>query len=453
MDRNLVLVLGAGKSGIYATKLLLTINANVLLFDENENIDKDNIYKILPDYSNYVFKTGQISDVELDEVKLCVISPGFFRYNEIIKRIKMRKIPIISEVELAYLRCNGNICAITGSNGKTTTSSLVCDILKKQYNDVHFCGNAGEPFSKEALNTTIDSATVVELSSFQLEHINTFKPNVAAILNISPDNLDRYNNYEEYIKIELNIAVNQNKSDYLILNYEDDILRELAINNNLFKGRIVFFSSKRVLPQGFYYKDNSIYYKENVKSLKLIDVDNLKLLGMHNYENVMAAIAVSYYMGVPFSVIIDECKNFMPIEHRIEFVRERSGIKFFNDAKSNNPNAAIKAMDAMKGKVILIAGGKYNGIDYGDFVAKAKEKVKKMILVGESKKAIASKCRIMNYSNIAYANDLEEAVDIANSYANVGDNVLFSPACQVEDQMESFEERGKIFKDKVKKLR
>lgn len=453
MDKNVVIVLGAGKSGIYATKLLLTINVNVILYDENELIDKNNIKKYLPDDSFYTLRIGDIPDIELNEAKMCVISPGFPNHKEIIKKIRERNIPIISEVELAYLRCNGNICAITGSNGKTTTSLLIGEILKKQYNDVHICGNSGEPFSKEVLTTTIDSATVVELSSFQLEHINTFRPNVAAILNISPENLDRYNNYAEYIKIELNIAVNQNKSDYLILNYEDDVLRELALNNNIFKSRIVFFSSKRVLPQGFYYKDNAIYYKENVKSLKLVDVENLKLLGIHNYENVMAAIAVAYYMGVPFSVIIEECKNFMPIEHRVEFVRERSGVKFYNDAKSNNPNAAIKAMDAMNGKVILIAGGKYNGVDYGDFVAKAKEKVKNMILIGESKKAIASKCRSMNYSNISYANDLEEAIDIANSYANVGDNILFSPACQVENNQETFEERGIVFKNKVKNLR
>ena len=452
-EENYVLVLGAGKSGIAATRVLLKLNAKVFLYDENKNIDVEKIKNEIGSSENYQIKLGEIADTQIMKVKICVISPGFPKFKEVVMKLKTRNIPIISELELGYLISKGNICAVTGSNGKTTTVNLIADILRSHYSDVHMLGNIGTPFCSEALNTTDDSVVALEVSSFQLEDIDKFRPNVAAILNLSPDHLDRYNHYLDYINAKLNIAANQSSSDYLILNYEDNILRELAQNKNLFKSRIVFFSSKRVLVEGFYLQNDSIFFKSNSKNIKLIETKDLKLLGEHNYENVMAAIAVAYYMGVSFTEIVDVCKNFKPIAHRIEFVRQKSGINFYNDSKATNPDAAIKAIDAMKGRILLIAGGYDKGVDYGDFVAKVKEKVKNLILIGDTKRIIGQKCRNMNYNNVIYADTLEEAVEIANSYANIGDNILLSPACASFDMFKSYEERGNKFKEIVMNLK
>ncbi len=448
-----VLVLGAGSSGIAATKLLIIKGIRVILYDDNKNINIDEIKKQIPNDEMYEIVLGNLDDKELLNLSLCVISPGFAKYSKLIMELKIKNIPIISEIELGFRFAKGNICAITGSNGKTTTIKLIGEILKKYYNDVRVLGNVGKPFCDEALFTNEKSVTALEISSFQLEDINKFRPNVAAILNLSPDHLDRYNSYQDYIEAKLNIAVNQTSNDYLILNYEDSILRELSLNKNLFKSRIIFFSSKHTLVEGFYLKKDYIYYKNNSKLIKLLNVSELKLLGLHNYENVMAAMAVTYYMNVPFTKIVETCKEFKPIEHRMEFVRERCGIKFYNDSKATNPDAAIKAIDALKEKIILIAGGYDKRVDYGDLVVKIKEKVKYLILIGATKRAIANRCRDMNYTNVVFAETLEEAVDIANSYANVGESVLLSPACSSFDMFSSYKERGNKFKEKVMSLK
>lgn len=448
-----VLVLGAGKSGIAAANLLLKKNMLVVLHDDDEKIDVADLKKSINDNKRCEIHIKRFEESIIKDVKFCVISPGITKYNRAVMELKLKNIPIISEIELGYLFAKGNICAITGSNGKTTTINLIGNILRKHYKDVHVLGNVGTPYCSEVLDMTDESVTALELSSFQLEDIDKFHPNVAAILNISPDHLDRYNSYKDYIEAKLNIAVNQTNSDYLILNYEDNILRSLSLNKNLFNSRIIFFSSKHILIEGFYIKNDSIFFKTNFKVLKLLDLNELHLLGYHNYENVMVAMAVAYFMNVPFSEIVEACKEFMPIAHRIEFVRERCGIKFYNDSKATNPDAVIKAIDAMNGKIILIAGGKDKGVDYGDMVVKIKSKVKCLILIGEAKKNIANRCRSLNYNNIVFAETLEEAVDVANSYANVGDNVLLSPACSSYDMFSSYVERGNKFKEKVMSLK
>ena len=452
-SENIVVVLGAGKSGIAATKVLLHLNSNVILYDENKNLDIEKTKQDIGKSDGYVIRVGNIDDNEFLKIKLCIISPGFPKFKEIVMKLKTRNIPIISELELGYLVSKGNICAVTGSNGKTTTVNLIADILRSHYSDVHLLGNVGTPFCQEALNTTDNSVVALEVSSFQLEAIDKFRPNVACILNLSPDHLDRYNHYIDYVNAKLNIAANQTSNDYLILNYEDNILRELAQIKKIFKSRIVFFSSKRVLVEGFYLKDGSIFFKNNSKNIKLLDTKELNLLGEHNFENVMAAMAVAYYMGVSFTEIVDVCKVFKPIAHRIEFVRKKSGINFYNDSKATNPDAAIKAIDAMNGRILLIAGGYDKGVDFGDFVSKVKEKVKNLILIGDTKRQIGQQCRNMNYNNVIYADTLEEAVLIANSYANIGDNILLSPACASYDMFKNYEERGNKFKEIVMNLK
>ena len=452
-DKNWVLIIGAGKSGISAAHLLINSNFKIIIYDENTNLDTAKIKKDLSYNDNVQIFLGNIDDEILEHIKMCVISPGFPKYKEIVIKIKSLNIPIVSEIELGYMFCKGLICAVTGTNGKTTTVNLIYQILNKHYKKVFLAGNVGTPFCDIVKQTDEESIVVLEISSFQLEDINKFKPNVAAILNLSPDHLDRYDHYLDYVNTKINIAANQTGSDYLILNYEDNILKELSKNNNLFKSRIVFFSSKSKLIEGFYLQNDSFFYKKNTKNIKLLDVSDLKLIGDHNYDNVMAAIAVSYYMGVSFPEIVEVCKNFDPIEHRLEFVREKSGIKFYNDSKATNPDAAIKAIDSIKSRIILIAGGHDKGVDYGDFILKVKEKVKYMILIGEAKKIIGQKCHNMNYNNVVYADSLNEAVEIAYGYANVSDTILLSPACSSFDMFKNYEERGNEFKKIVMSLK
>ena len=451
---NKAIVLGAGVSGIAAAKLLIKNDIEVFLFDNNPKVSVDRIKKSIYGKAKLKVLLENIRDEDLVSTDLCVVSPGFPKTNSVLQKIKSKKIPVISELELGYLYTKGEICAITGSNGKTTTTELVGAIMKREYQDkVEVVGNIGTPYSERVIDCDEDNKYVIECSSFQLEDIVKFKPKVAAILNLSPDHLDRYDNYTDYINAKLNIAMNMDEKCVLVLNYEDQILRELVLKKNIFNCKTIFFSSKRNLVEGFYLYDNGIYFKDKTKTIKLLNTNNLKLIGIHNYENVMAAMAITYYMGVSFVNIVDVCKEFSGLEHRIEFVREKNGVKYYNDSKGTNPDATIKAIDAMQGKTILIAGGRDKGIDYGDLIMKVKEKVKHMILIGEAKKKIAYKAQDLNYNSIIYADTLEEAVDIANSYSNVGDNVLLSPACASFDMFKGYEDRGNKFKEKVMSLK
>ena len=448
------IVLGAGLSGVAATKLLIKNDIEVLLFDNNPKISVDKIKKSIYGKVKLKILLENVSDEELNKVNLCVISPGFPKTNSVYQKVIKNKIPVISELELGYLYGKGEVCAITGSNGKTTTVELTGAIMRKKYGDaVDVVGNIGTPYCEKVLSNNREMKYVVECSSFQLEDIVKFKPNVAAILNFSPDHLDRYGNYVDYINAKLNIAINMDAKDVLVLNYEDQVLRDLVLQKNMFNCKTVFFSSKRTLTEGLYLYDDAIFFKDKTKTIKLLNTSELKLIGNHNYENVMAAIAISYYMGVSFVEIVDACKEFVGLEHRVEFVREKNGVKYYNDSKGTNPDAAIKAIDAMKGKILLIAGGRDKGVDYGDFIMKVKEKVRYLILIGEAKKKIAHKAQDLNYNSVIFADTLEEAVDIANSYSNVGDNVLLSPACSSFDMFKSYEDRGEKFKEKVMSLK
>lgn len=448
------IVLGAGLSGVAASKLLIKNDIEVLLFDNNPKVSVDRIKKNLYGKVKLKVVLENVSDEDLNQINLCVISPGFPKTNSVYLKVVKKKIPVISELELAYLYGKGQICAITGSNGKTTTVELTGSIMKKKYGEnVDVVGNIGIPYCERVFSNEREMKYVVECSSFQLEDIVKFKPNVAAILNFSPDHLDRYGSYVDYINAKLNIAVNMDSKDVLVLNYEDQVLRELVLQKNMFNCKVVFFSSKRTLTEGFYLYNDAIFYKDKTKTIKLLNVSELKLIGNHNYENVMAAMAMGYFMGVSFVEIVDACKEFAGLEHRVEFVREKNGVKYYNDSKGTNPDAAIKAIDAMKGKILLIAGGRDKGVDYGDFIMKVKEKVRYLILIGEAKKKIAHKARDLNYNSVIFADTLDEAVDIANSYSNVGDNVLLSPACSSFDMFKSYEDRGEKFKEKVMSLK
>ncbi len=447
-----VLIGGTGKSGIAAAKMVLAMGGEALIYNSNEDIDQNAVLRQFKDTDKVELVKGELRPVHLRGVHLAVLSPGIPLSADFINVIDRAKIPIIGELELAYQASKGKLAAITGTNGKTTTTALVGEILKKQYKDVHVAGNIGNPFSAEALATSDDSATVVEVSSFMLETINDFRPHVSAILNITPDHLDRHLTMANYIRCKEAVTMNQTEEDFVILNHADSILRDFAASKEL-KAKVVWFSSKDK-PDGdaFWLDGDDIMYREAGIEKKLINVHELNLLGTHNYKNVMAAAAVAVKMGVAVDKIIEALKEFRAVEHRIEFVRERCKVKYYNDSKGTNPDAAIQALKAMPGPTILIAGGYDKHSEYDDWVKLFNGKVKKLVLMGQTRDKIDECCKKYGFNDIVYVEDMSEAVKTCASYAEEGDYVLLSPACASWGMFANYEERGRIFKECVMEL-
>lgn len=444
-------MLGTGKSGIAAAKQIIGLGGQVVLFDSNKEIDQVKLLKNFKSRDKVSVITGDLTPANLVGVDLAVISPGISLDKPFVALIDGAKIPIWGEIELAYQSSKGKLAAVTGTNGKTTTVSLIGEILRSFYEDVHVCGNIGNPFTGEALETKDESATVLEVSSFQLETIMDFHPDVSAITNVTPDHLDRHKTMKNYIKIKENIALNQNENDFVVLNYEDQELRKFGKRKSL-KPTVVWYASRHVLEEGFYYKEGEIHYAHEGNDTVLLNVKDIVLLGVHNYENMMCAMAVALHMGVPMRKIISVCKKFKPVEHRIEFVRKRNGVQYYNDSKGTNPDAAIKALLAMPGPVILIGGGYDKDIPFDDWCKLFKGRVKYLVLIGQTRNAIAECAKKYGFTNVMFAEDMDEAVKDCAAYADSGDYVLLSPACASWGMFKNYEERGRIFKECVKAL-
>ena len=448
---NKVMVAGAGKSGIAAARLLAEMGGEVLLYDSNEKLNIEEVMKKLPSGSNIKIRTGELRNTDVVGCSMCIMSPGISCEAPFVKLLDEKKIPLWSEIELASYVSKGTIVAITGTNGKTTTTALTGKIMERKYSDTYVVGNIGTPFTEAALKTTDDSVIVHETSSFQLETIIDFHPHVSAILNITPDHLDRHHTLENYIAIKKDITMNQTKDDYVVLNYEDDVLREFGTGDEC-PATAVFFSSKRKLAEGIYLDNGEIVRAHEGRIVSIIAIDDLKLLGEHNHENVMAAIAMGFCMGVDIQDIRQACKEFTAVEHRIEYVLERTGVKYYNDSKGTNPDAAIRAVRAMPGPIILIAGGYDKHSEYDEWIEECVGRVKHLILLGQTRDAISECARKHGITEIMYAESMEEAVSVAASYADPGDCVLLSPACASWGMFNNYEERGRIFKDAVRAL-
>lgn len=451
MSNQKVLVAGTGRSGIAAAKLLLEMGGEVVLYDGNSELDQEKIRANFEEDAKLTIVLGELARPDLLGVELSIISPGIPLGAPFVPVLDEAKIPIWSEIQLAYHVSKGKLAAITGTNGKTTTTALVGEIMKAHYEEVFVVGNIGIPYTETALETTDKSVTVAEVSSFQLETIMDFRPNVSAILNITPDHLDRHGTMENYIEVKERIASNQTKDDKIVLNYDDAVLRAFGERKELKPG-VTFFSSTQELEEGLYLAGDMIVYRHGGKTKELMDVHELQLLGRHNYENVMAAIAVSIHMGVPMASILEVAKNFKAVEHRIEFVLERAGVKYYNDSKGTNPDAAIQAIHAMPGPIVLIAGGYDKQGEYDDWIEAFGDKVKYIVLIGQTRDKIAECARRHGFHEIMYAEDMAEAVRVCAAYANSGDYVLLSPACASWGMFDNYEQRGDIFKECVRNL-
>ncbi|MBQ0146135.1 MAG: UDP-N-acetylmuramoyl-L-alanine--D-glutamate ligase [Lachnospiraceae bacterium] len=447
-----IMVAGAGKSGIAAAKMLLQLGGDVLLYDSNVNINVEKIKDSFPETRQLLIKTGELKKNDLNTVTLCIISPGIDLEAPFVKVLDQAQIPIWSEIQLAFQKDKGQLVAITGTNGKTTTTALTGAIMEKKYPGTFVVGNIGVPYTETCLQTNETSVTVLETSSFQLETISDFRPHVSAILNITPDHLNRHHTMEKYIAIKESITMNQTEKDFCVLNYDDPVLREFGQSDAL-KAKTVFFSSRHILEEGYYLKEGNICRKfKGVSEEVIMPTGDLTIIGQHNYENAMAAIAMGFCMDVPKEQICAACREFTAVEHRIEFVRERTGVKYYNDSKGTNPDASIKAVQAMPGPILLIGGGYDKHSTYDEWIDEFDGRVKYLVLIGETRDAIAECCRKHGFDNVMYAESLEEAVKVCASYAEMGDCVLLSPACASWDMFKNYEERGTLFKKYVNEL-
>ncbi len=445
MKDKKVIVAGAGKSGLASAGLLIRNGANVILYDGNTELDKDALRATFSDSENFEVELGELTDEIMEGADLFVISPGIAVDAPFVNKVRDKGIPIWGEIELAYYYSKGTIAAITGTNGKTTTTTLVGEIFKNYTEDYLVVGNIGLPFTRFADSTSVNTIIAAEISSFQLETIHTFKPHVSAILNLTPDHLNRHYTLDNYYNTKLRITENQTDADYVILNYDDPELRERAASIND-KVRKVYFSHEIEPEEGAFTRDGHIYIKEAGEEEEILDIDKIQILGTHNLENVLAAVTIAYYMKMPVEVIRDTVYSFKGVEHRIEYVREVNGVKYYNDSKGTNPDAAIKAVQAMKTPTILIGGGYDKDSDYDEWVESFAGKVHLLVLIGATADKIEACCKKHGFNQIIRAVDLSNAVEICYERAKPGFSVLLSPACASWDMFKSYEERGTLFK-------
>ena len=444
-----VLVFGSGKSGIGASDLLAKVGAFPVIYDGNAETDKDAVvHKTDGTYSVTVY-AGELPKEVQDSLDLVVLSPGVPTDLPLVKSFYEQGLPVWGEVELAYRVGNGEVLAITGTNGKTTTTALLGKIMQDARESVFVVGNIGTPYTSKALEMKPNSVTVAEISSFQLETIDEFAPKVSAILNITEDHLNRHHTMEEYIRVKELITENQGTEDVCVLNYEDEVLREFGKH---LTPRVVYFSSGRKLDEGIYLDGNKIILKDGEKEIEVVKTEDLKLLGKHNFENVMAAVAMAYYDGVSLDSIRKSICEFTAVAHRIEYVTEKKGVVYYNDSKGTNPDAAIKGIQAMNRPTLLIGGGYDKQSGYDEWIEAFDGKVRYLVLIGQTKEKIKEAAEKHGFHDIILCEDLKEAIKVCEEKAQPGDAVLLSPACASWGQFDNYEQRGDMFKEYVRNL-
>lgn len=440
-----VLVCGMARSGIAAACLLKNLGANVILQDLKEKEELGNLSDL--EAKGITLYTGKNPDDIVLQQNIIVLSPGIPCDLPFILKAENAGIPVLSEIELAYTLTPCPVAAITGTNGKTTTTTLAGEMLKTQYANTAVVGNIGIAFSERVETLTKEDWVAAEISSFQLEKIKTFCPKISAVLNITPDHLNRHKTLENYIAVKEKIFENQTKEHICILNYEDEICKKMAEKT---KATVFFFSSANELEKGIYLNDNHIILKWEDKQENIIDINNLQILGIHNYENVMAAVAIAVCAGVSLENIRKVLTNFKGVEHRIEYVATVDNVDYYNDSKGTNPDAAIRAVLAMRKPTILIGGGYDKGSDYKEWISCFENKVKHLVLIGVTAPKIKEEAQEMGFTAITMCDTFMDAVSVCHKLANNGDCVLLSPACASWDMFESYEQRGELFKQYVK---
>lgn len=446
-----IIVVGAGISGIGAVRLLMHTDAQIIVYDGNESLTEADICAKLPEGTKAEIIIGEanLTDEVISTLDIAVLSPGVPTDVAFVNRMRDAGVLIWGELELADQFAKGTVLAITGTNGKTTTTTLVGQILDAYFKSVFVVGNIGTSYAGSALDTKEGSYIVAETSSFQLETIDEFHPKVSAILNLTPDHLNRHHTMEGYVDAKRRIMKNQTADDFVVLNYDDPLTKAIGLHA---VPQVIYFSSTQVLEEGYYFSDKKIYHAHNGKVEEICSASGLKILGLHNMENIMAAVAMATCVGVPMESIRKTITSFMGVEHRIEFVTEKNGVAYYNDSKGTNPDAAIKAVQAMVRPTILIGGGYDKQSEYDEWIECFGDKIKCLVLLGATANKIAACARSHGFNNIIMTESLEEAVKVSAKQAEQGNAVLLSPACASWDMFKSYEQRGRIFKELVQKL-
>lgn len=443
-----ILVIGAGVSGIAVAQILAGQGAEVMLYDAKpaQDIKRD----LTPLCATGVkLALGVAQDGLLDGLHYVVVSPGVPIGHPLIVAANARGICVVSEVEVAYRLCQAPMLAVTGTNGKTTTTTLLGQMAATTGKQVVVGGNIGDALSQETLGLAADGLAVAEISSFQLEGAVSFRPHIAAILNITPDHLDRHGTMEMYIAMKERIFAKQQPNDYLVLNFDDSIVREMAANS---KAQVLFFSRHTEVSAGAFIKEGRITLKWQGELHDVCAADELTIVGNHNVENALAACAAAWCAGVQPAAMAEVLRSFGGVEHRIERVEEINGVVYYNDSKATNPESTIKALEAFSGHIILIAGGRDKGTDLQEFMSLVKQRVDHLLLIGEAQARFYQAASAQQVASIHCLDNLHAAVALAHKLAKPPQVVVLSPACSSYDSFANYEERGRVFKELVKTL-
>lgn len=445
------LVVGMGKSGIGAVQALTQLGMDVTAYDQKS--EEDMPAELLENFCRWHVKLafGRTPDSsELKQIDCVVLSPGVSPDLPFISEAAAGGAEVIGELELAYRIGKGTYIAVTGTNGKTTTTTLVGEVFKNAGRNTSVVGNIGVAVTNAALSATDDSWMVTECSSFQLETTKEFHPLVSALLNVTPDHLDRHKTFENYAAAKAMIYKNQTAEDFFVVNMEDEAAWALTPECN---ATVVPFSRKKELDFGAFVKNAKIVIKNRKGELaQICGTEELIIPGAHNLENALAAAAVCYFAGIGADVIGQTFREFQGVEHRLEFAGEVDGVRFINDSKGTNPDASIKAIEAMKTPTVLIAGGYDKKSDFAEFIQAFGSKVKALVLFGVTAQKLKETAERFGYTNIHMEPDMESCVRKSFELAEAGDTVLLSPACASWDMYTSYEVRGRHFKNCVKEL-
>ncbi len=445
-----VMVVGAARSGVAAARFLLASGASVTLTDRQEAGKLANI-ALLPGSAvsggELRLELGGHRDESFRKCDFIVVSPGVPLTLPQFETSREAGIPILSEIELAFRHLKGKIIGITGSNGKTTTTTLVSELLTGSGLKGHAAGNIGTPLIDFAADSSPEDYYAVELSSFQLEAIDRFRPFVGSILNLTPDHMDRYIGFEDYIAAKRRIFQNQTKADFAVLNADD--IRTAAMASHVPSSPVLFSRSVEV-DRGAFVRNGTLVYRDQAGERALFPTGAISLKGAHNLENVLAACAMAILAGADAGTLEESVRRFKGVEHRIEWVRELRGVQYFNDSKATNVDATVKSLEAFPGNILLIAGGRDKAGDFTVLRSLVHDRVKHLVLIGEA----ADKIRkaLSGTTDIVEAASMQEAVAACSRLAHPGDVVLLAPACASFDMFDDYEHRGRVFKQEVRNL-
>ena len=444
-----VLIVGAARSGIAAAKFLQAHGAVVALTDRKDLVQWSDEARALKEIGVGLVP-GEVPTWLLDQLELVVVSPGVPSNIIPIRYAERAGAEVIGEVELAFRYLKGRVIAITGSNGKTTTTSLIGELLRDAGLNVQVGGNIGTALISMVDSSRDDGWTVVEVSSFQLETIRTFHPAVAIVLNVTPNHMDRYETFNDYAAAKHRIFMNQEPGDTAVLNADDEVVSSWESG---LRATVVKFSTKHELEKGLFLRGKELVVR-NHEDHVVVRADEMKLRGVHNVENVLAALAAGIAAGASIESMRETVKNFKPVEHRLEFVTELDGVKFYNDSKATSVDATLKALEAFApdpGKVVLILGGLGKKAPYAPLAHLIEDKVRELVLIGEDAETIERE--LGEYAPFERARDMKDAVQRSFAAAEKGDVVLLAPACASFDMFDSYEHRGKVFKEEVQSLK